>query len=235
MIRAMRRVSSRSSLERLSGGPASPSRARGGTANGQLLSAAATLFRSAGYTASTTRQLARSLGIQSASLYYHIGKKEDLLYEISVVCLDRLQRAVEAALAAQDDPVEAIGTLIRTHLRTALADTDAHLTMLLELRSLSPRRRTHVVALRDQYEKLVRRVIASGQAAGILRADVRAKHLALALLNLVNWSIFWYQPRRGLSAEALGVLLADLFLNGARSHSTTAGDARSGGRLPIGR
>ncbi len=186
------------------------------SANRKLLGAAATLFRTTGYTAATTRQLARKLGIRSASLYYHIGKKEDLLYEISVVCLDRIQNAVLAALATTHDPLERVQILITTHSRIALADTDSHLTMLVELRSLSARRRAHVVALRDRYEKLVRQVVAEGQKAGVLRSDVPAKHLALALLNLVNWSIFWYRPRGGLGVESLGALLSDLFLEGAR-------------------
>jgi len=190
-----------------------------GTANRKLLGAAATLFRTTGYTAATTRQLARRLGIRSASLYYHIGKKEDLLYEISVVCLERINSAVETALATTSDPEERVRTLITTHCRIALADTDSHLTMLIELRSLSPRRRSHVIELRDRYEKLVRHVVADAQANGALRTDVRAKHLALALLNLVNWSIFWYRPRGGLSAEALGALLAELFLGGARTRA----------------
>lgn len=213
ILRAVRRpatLRTRSTTERRL------STAEDGGSDRRLLSAAASLFRTTGYTATTTRELARRLGIRSASLYYHIGKKEDLLYEISVASLDRLQGIVGSAIAAESDPLERVRVLIRTHLRTALADTDAHLTMLLELRSLSPRRRATVIALRDRYEKLVRRVVATAQDAGTLRRDVRPKFLALALLNLVNWSIFWYRPRGGLSAEALGALLEDLFVEGAR-------------------
>lgn len=186
-----------------------------GTGRERLLSAAAALFRQTGYSASTTRQLARLLGIRSASLYYHIGKKEDLLYEICVDGLERIRTVVVAALASETDPLERIRLLVRIHVTTALADMDKHFSMLVEMKSLSPRRRRKVIDLRDQYESVVRGVIADGQAQGVLRPDIRAKHLSLALLNMLNWSIFWFRPDRQLTATELGEIFASLFIEGA--------------------
>ena len=53
----------------------------------RLALSAASLFRTRGYAGATTRELALSLGLQSASLYRHIRKKEDLLFEPSVNAL----------------------------------------------------------------------------------------------------------------------------------------------------
>lgn len=185
--------------------------------NGEVLKAAAALFRTLGYETATTRELARRLGMRSASLYYHIGKKEDLLYGICVDSLERIRAVVDATTRAEPDPLERVRVLIRTHLATALADSDKHLTMLSELKSLSPRRRAKVVELRDAYEEVVRRVISQAQVAGALRTELRPKHLTFAVLNLLNWSIFWYRPGGGLGVDRLGEFLADLFINGARS------------------
>jgi TetR/AcrR family transcriptional regulator, cholesterol catabolism regulator len=181
----------------------------------RLLSAAAELFRRTGYSASTTRELAGSLGIRSASLYYHIGKKEDLLYEICVDGLERIRTLVLAELAGIDDPLERIRVLVRVHTTTALADMDEHYTMLVEMKSLAARRRRKVTELRDQYEKVVRDVISFGQTSGAIRTDVRAKYLALALLDLLNWPIFWFRPGKQLDAEELGELFASIFIDGA--------------------
>ncbi len=159
--------------------------------------------------------LASALGVRSPSLYYHIGKKEDLLYEICVDSLRRIIEAVRSSVDAESEPIDRLRTLIRTHTTMALADTDKHVTMLVELRSLSPRRRATVVRLRDVYEGLVRREIRRGQQAGAIRTDIRPKYLALALLNLLNWSIFWYQPRAGLGPGDLADVLAQVFLEGS--------------------
>jgi TetR/AcrR family transcriptional regulator, cholesterol catabolism regulator len=56
----------------------------------RVLSEAARLFREQGYAAATTRELARRLGINKASLYYHVAKKEDLLYQICMVAMARI-------------------------------------------------------------------------------------------------------------------------------------------------
>jgi AcrR family transcriptional regulator len=188
--------------------------------SGELLASAARLFGTVGYGNATTRELARRLGVRSASLYYHIGKKEDLLYAICVDALERIRAVVAAAVDAEPDPIERVKVLIRTHLVTALADVDEHRTMLIELKSLTARRRAKVVELRDAYEELVRRTISGTQGAGAMRTDMRAKHLTLAVLNLLNWSIFWFQPGGGLTPERLADLLADLFVDGARDRGS---------------
>jgi AcrR family transcriptional regulator len=48
----------------------------------ELLAAAAELFTSHGYTATTTRAVAERAGMRQASMYHYVGGKEDLLAEL---------------------------------------------------------------------------------------------------------------------------------------------------------
>lgn len=185
--------------------------------NGSLLGIAAKLFRGAGYGGATTRQLARELGVRSPSLYYHIGSKEDLLYAICVDSLRRITDAVVVAVGRHAAPADRIRALIGAHVCTALGDADKHITMLVELRSLSRRRRLAVVELRDAYERLLRREIRSAQRARVVRTDIAPKYLALALLNLMNWTIFWYRPGAGLGPTSFADVIARLFFEGAQT------------------
>lgn len=193
----------------------------------RVLRAAAALFRRKGYVGATTGELAASLGIQKASLYHHIHKKEDLLYALCLDSLARIQRETEQALAAEDTAIGRLRALFGAHLRAALSDQDKHATMLFEYRQLSPERQVEVVRLRDQYEELVRNVIEDGQHEGAIRQDLPAKYLTLALLNLLNWSIFWFRPGGGLTADQLADVLATVFLTG-----TIAPDVALAGQLP---
>ena len=180
----------------------------------RLLSAAASLFRQKGYSASTTREIAALLGINKASLYHHIKGKEDLLFNLSVESLNHIHTEVARAIAVESDPVRRLRAFIRTHVVTMLADQDKHAAMLIELRSLTGRRRKAVVQLRDDYEVMLQGVMSEGQRQHALRDDIEARLLAVALLNLLNWTIFWFEPGRGLAADALGDVLAKIYLQG---------------------
>lgn len=180
----------------------------------RLLDVAAALFRQKGYASTTTREIAQELELQKGSLYHHIRTKEDLLYRICVESLRRMEEAVTASVD-QAPTEDRCRVLIASHLRAALADRDMHAVMLIELRSLSDERRAEVIARRDAYQRLVFDVLNAEQIAGRLRGGIDPKLLTLALLDLLNWVIFWYQPRGERSLEALIAALSDIYLQGA--------------------
>jgi AcrR family transcriptional regulator len=132
----------------------------------RLLDTAAGLFWEKSFAATTTREIAAALNIQQASLYYHIASKEDLLYQIFVSSLHQFLADVPVAVQAATNPRERIHTLIRMHVLTLLKYQKRNMTMLTELRSLSPRHRDEVVALRERYAKFVRTALEEAQSAG---------------------------------------------------------------------
>jgi AcrR family transcriptional regulator len=178
---------------------------------------AAALFREKGFASATTRQLAEALGIQKASLYHHIRSKDDLLYAISMESLDHIYAAVEQAGArAEASSRDRLRAMIMAHVTTALADRDMHATMLVELRALSDERLREVLDARDRYESLLRRTVLEEQDAGRVRSDIDARYLTLSMLNLLNWTIFWFDPEGARSAEDISEMLATIFLEGAQ-------------------
>jgi TetR/AcrR family transcriptional regulator, cholesterol catabolism regulator len=179
-----------------------------------LLDAAATLFRERGFAGATTRELASVVGIHSASMYHHVRSKEDLLYVLCTESLTKVAEDAEAAVASENEPLAQLHALIVAHLTTSLFDQDKHATMLTELRSLPTKRRNEVIALRDRYERIVMEVVAAGQADGSLRSDLSARLLTLALLNLLNWTIFWYSPDGELGAAEIARAFASVYLDG---------------------
>jgi AcrR family transcriptional regulator len=183
----------------------------------RLLRTAATLFRQKGYARSTTRELAELLGIQKGSLYYHVSKKEDLLYQLCVNSLEHIQKEVEEAIAQHHEPLDRLRALIQRHMYIILADQDMFATVLIELRELSEQRRARVFQLQHAYEALVKATIAEAQHAGVLRQDIPARQQMLALLNLLNWSAFWYHPGGGQTPEELAETFTTIFLDGAKA------------------
>jgi AcrR family transcriptional regulator len=182
----------------------------------RLIPVAAALFRRLGYGQTSTRELALRLGITSATLYHYINGKDDLLFQICSSALTHIDEAVRKATASA--PVEKkIEVAIRSHLICALIDSDSHATMLVEMKALPTERKAAIIRQRDQYEELIRTLIVESQQAGVVRADIDAKYVALALLNLLNWSIFWFDPNGSLSESELADVLSKVFLDGVRA------------------
>ncbi len=82
----------------------------------RILATAAQLFRLKGYAASTTRELANLLGIQRASLYYHVSSKEEILYELMRRALEDAHRRAEAAAALPGPAIDRLHNLALGHL-----------------------------------------------------------------------------------------------------------------------
>lgn len=137
-----------------------------------------------------------------------------MLYAICVTCLEHGIRTVTDAVQKAATPAEKVQTLIRAHLRAILDSPDRYATTLTELRSLGPKRRKKVMELRDQHESFVRSILQNAQAEGIVRKDISAKYLSLSLLDLLNYSMFWFQHGKNLSTENLADLFITIFLNG---------------------
>src|ERR1700736_4491663 len=72
---AMRQMTARAPKAKPRTNPALTDPDASSATSDRLLSAAASLFRQKGYSASTTREIAALLGINKASLYHHIKGK----------------------------------------------------------------------------------------------------------------------------------------------------------------
>jgi AcrR family transcriptional regulator len=93
------------------GRPRSGDRLRPGrTPREEILDAAAELFTSRGFAATSTRMIADAVGIRQASLYYHVSNKEELLAELlSATVLPSLEFA--ESLPAESAPDERLFAL----------------------------------------------------------------------------------------------------------------------------
>ena len=183
----------------------------------RLIDAAIALFSVQGYSATSTREVAALLGIQKASLYYHIESKEDLLFAICRSSLEQIRSDAEAALGAATGPVERIQALFLAHTGSMLGGGGRHQITFSEMHALRHDRLKQIVAMRAAYEDLVCGLFQEGQREGAVRADIEARYIALAALGLLNRIPVWYKRGGALTPRRLGQIFAALFLNGARS------------------
>ena len=213
-----------------------PKRARGrprktederddGNRRQQLLIAAARLFRDKGFDATSTRDIAASVGMHSGSPFYHFKSKDALLLAVMEEGMrSALARQAEALQGVQAGAVVAAGSkppasqavlqlrrLIRAHFDTLLGPgNDFVPVMLYEHRSLNVCQRAALAQLQVAYEAAWTPVLEALHASGHLRAPVKLARLLI--LGALNWSVQWFDEKKGASLDQLSDAAMALFL-----------------------
>lgn len=165
-----------------------------------ILAGAAKLFRQQGYAATTLRQIAQAAGIKAGSIYYHFGSKDEILG----VVLDEGIRAVDVAvrdrlsrLAPDASHRERVAAAIAGHLHGLLQRgdfTSANIRIYGQIPA--PLKARHRV-LRQAYARFWDELLLRARESGELRGDVSLAMLRLFLIGALNWTVEWYNPRRG--------------------------------------
>jgi AcrR family transcriptional regulator len=179
----------------------------------QIEGVASGLFRERGYAGTGMREIARGLQMQGASLYSHVGSKEDVLFAIVERAADRFQAALSPYLRQGWAPEDRLRGMIRAHVRVLTDDLEDAAVFLHEWRFLGPDRRARILQRRDNHEQAFRNVIADGTAVGDFRL-VDERIAARSLLSALNGIAGWWRPDGPLSADQIADSYADLHLAG---------------------
>jgi TetR/AcrR family transcriptional regulator, cholesterol catabolism regulator len=179
----------------------------------QIYETASSLFSLHGYRATSVRDIARELDLQGGSLYAHISSKEDVLWEIVSRVAEEFDRAVRP-IADQDGPAcERLRQMIHGHVGVVVGHLSHATVFFQDWRHLSAARRAEVLALRDAYEGLFRRVLAEGAERGEF-AHHDARLAAIFLLTALNGIASWYRTDGEHSAAEIADSYAGLLING---------------------
>lgn len=187
-----------------------------------ILERSAALFAAHGYAATSVGEIADALGMSRPSLYHYFSSKDEILGRI----IDDLTEAGRQALADADigtGPAdEALARLVRC-LLIPIAQTPGRYRMLWTADA------TVDSAARDQDDNLQRsvlravtKVIADGVASGVFRrCDQRLA--AFTILGMINWTAWWYTPKRGPSLDELCDTITDFAVASVRAQSPEDG------------
>jgi len=186
---------------------------------GKFIRGAAELFSKHGYESTSTRDLATLLGMERATLYYHVEGKEDLLYAICKSSIEQLSNDISEATDGISDPLAQLQVGIQAHVVSLLRDQTQHATSLAESRALSPERLAEIISMRKAYQASARSVLEAGQRAGSIRRDISSKYLGMMLEGLLDRTVVWFKRNGELSPSELGAILCRLFLEGAQHRS----------------
>jgi len=171
-----------------------------------LLVGAARLFRRKGFDGTSTRDIAAAAGMQSGSPFYHFRSKQALLFAVMEEgmrhAVERQRQAIAAADFEALDAAAQLRLLVRHHFEVLLgAGSDFIPVMLYEARSVAPRQRAALVELQGEYEQAWLPVLEALHASGRLKAEVKLARLLI--FGALNWSVQWFDRRKGATLDAL--------------------------------
>lgn len=157
-----------------------------------LLDMAAELFAQKGYSATSTRDIAKAVGMLPGSIYYHFKSKEDILVAVYREGVSRFNVALDEALKSPSaDPWSQLELACVAHV-TVLLESGPYARIITPefMRSFPDDIRKELVAERDNYEKRFVKLI----NALPLKANVDPWLFKVALFGSLNWTLAWYNP-----------------------------------------
>ncbi|MTE14531.1 TetR/AcrR family transcriptional regulator [Nocardia aurantiaca] len=178
----------------------------------RIVRAALELFAEKGFHGTGVAEIGDRADVQRGALYYHIGSKEELLWQILADYTRLMLAEAEQIASGSDHPAAKLRSLIHSHVRLIIDNRAAVAIQLRDVTALSGDRARELQELRDRIQALWQRVIDAGQAAGVLRtADHVVTNGVLGMLNTVT---LWYRPGGQHTPDEIADILCTTVLDG---------------------
>lgn len=171
------------------------------------------LIHEHGFEAVSLRQLAARVGLQPGSLYNHIKTKQDLLFDLIHNHMVTLLQSVDAELDGIEEPLARLEAFIAFHLTYHIERKREVFIGSSELRSLDPKNRKKIVALRRAYEERLCDILERGTEKRLFKIDDIPVG-AYAILAMLTGICTWYDAKGRIDRKTLIDIHTRLVLQG---------------------
>lgn len=193
----------------------------------KILEHSGRLFSRQGIGATTIREIADSVGLNSGTLYHYFSSKDDIAAEILVGFLEDLSAEYERVAERDGTARENILELVRTSLRVAVRHPYA--TEIYQNEQVG--RLPSLPGYDDLMLHLSRchaawdAVIQDGVRRGELRADIDEHNFQRILREVVFMTVRWNRERLADEADSLAEVVTSGFLDGFAARPRPPGTA----------
>lgn len=193
----------------------------------EIYRAAARIFASKGYHATSIHEIAEAVHLTKAGLYYYIKGKQDLLFRIMEFALDALEREVVAVALDESDLAERLRRTVELHALLILDGRDELSILVNELEGLTAEQQRAIRKRQLGYVHFIRDTLAALRSEGRLN-DVDPTAGAFAIVGMVLWLARWFRPDGRLDQRRVIEDLARLALHGVLADAGVANSAAVG-------
>ncbi len=183
----------------------------------QIERAATELFKSKGYSATSMRDIASTVGIEAASIYSHLKSKEQILVKICFRMGKDFIEGIEQVVSSNLPIEDKFKAAIVSHVNIITGDIDASAVFWNEWRHLSEPLLTDFITMQREYERIFKALIEEGVKEGVFEVQ-DASFAVMAMLSSLNGIQKWHNYT--LSPEELNTAFANIFVKGIKKGSS---------------
>jgi len=185
----------------------------------QIELVATDLFKTKGYTATTMRDIASSVGIEASSIYSHIDSKEKILTSICFRIANAFMKGIEEVLNTNEPIEEKFRLAVECHVEVITNEIAASAVFWNEWRHLSEPLLSEFVALQRQYEQHFKSLIEKGVEENVFEV-YNLPFTVMAMLSSLNGIQKWHSYT--LAPEELKKAFASIFIKGLKKNNTAS-------------
>lgn len=183
------------------------------TLKARIIETALLLFEKYGYHGVTVDQIVAESGSSKGGFYHNFKSKDELLYQIHDVFISYVLHKAKESYNNFNTPVSRLCAIVQSF--TKVFDLyKPHITVFYqESTYLKGEFYQRINEKRDEYRKLLLKVIREGQLKGDFRPEVPAEISTMSIIGMINWSYKWYRKDGALSIELIALIFNDLILH----------------------
>ena len=186
----------------------------------KIIDAAVDLFERKGYKATTIREIGRNAGVNPGHLYYYFEKKSQILLEVYKRAISRVLDRQKAVSGQGSNEIDTIKSFINEHLKNYLIDDRSYLAVFLrEYKWLPPSDAKFAKRAAYKYRKVVEGLINQGIEKKAFE-NLNPTVVTFILLGMLNWTLFWFDPKGPVSLEEVMETCSAIFFDGIRKKGT---------------
>lgn len=182
-----------------------------------ILQKAAAMFREKGFSATSMRDLAESVGIEAASLYNHIKSKNEILEAICFEVANRFNTNMDTIEAGNQNPIKKVETLLRFHIQQMIENYEEVYVSDREWKHLSDPYLSNFHNQRRTYRKRFASIIEDGIRKNEIK-KIDAPTSVMIILHAVSGIESWHRSKTKMNAQELEDNMVMIMIDGLRKH-----------------
>lgn len=171
------------------------------------------LFEKQGFHGVTVNRIVEECGTSKGGFYHNFKSKDELLYVIHDYFITYV---LTKAKEAEDDyhtPIDKLCAITRSFVKVFDLYKPHISVFYQESLYLKPDYEEQIKVKREQYKRVIFRVLEEGQETGDFRPELPIKITGMSILGMVNWTYKWYRQEGEKPIEEIAEIFIDLILH----------------------
>jgi len=181
----------------------------------KMLGVARKLFWKKGFESTTMIDIAHAYGCKPGNIYNFFRDKEDILFQ---ALLEEMEQIIDPIKhleeSANGGPIDQLRVVISSHLKLTLSHRrTAKLLFDIGLDNLSPAKRKEIVAMRDTYDRILRKIIRRGIQDGSF-TEIDERVAGIMISSMVVRTRMWFHIKKEMSVDELAEFILEFTIRG---------------------